>query len=84
MGDGGGVHIEPIIGQINYAFVRSKNRGYQAATNIVVKGFHCLPGVGLVYPNDWIAMATPQLSAEDLAANDKVGEVVGPFEWIPS
>ncbi|MFT3769017.1 MAG: hypothetical protein QM820_26555 [Minicystis sp.] len=82
--DGGGVHQEPIVGQPNYAWVRIKNRGYQAATGIVVKAFHCLPGVGLTYPNDWIAMTTPQLTAPDLPANDSVGQVVGPFEWTPS
>jgi len=50
----------------------------------VVKGFHALPGVGLVYPTDWIAMATPQLTAPNLAAHDAVGVVVGPFKWAPS
>jgi hypothetical protein len=83
-GDGGGVHEEPVIGQTNYAYVRIKNRGYQAASGIVVKAFHCFPGVGLVYPTDWMPMDTPQLSAPDLTANNSVGEVVGPFEWVPS
>jgi zinc metalloprotease ZmpB len=84
VGDGGGVHEEPIVGQTNYAYVRIKNRGYQSATGIVVKGFHCFPGVGLVYPTDWMPMDTPQLTAPDLASNDSVGEIVGPFEWVPS
>ena len=84
IGAGGGTHQEPVVGQINFAYVRIKNRGTQPATNVVVKGFHCLPGVGLVYPTDWIAMATPQLTAPNLAANDSVGVVVGPFKWIPS
>lgn len=84
IGDGGGVHEEPVVGQKNYAYVRIKNRGYQSATGIFVKGFHCFPGVGLVYPTDWMPMDTPQLSAPDLAANDSVGEVVGPFQWVPS
>jgi len=84
VGAGGGVHEEPIVGQTNYAYVRIKNRGYQGATGIVVKGFHCFPGVGLVYPTDWMPMDTPQLTAPDLAASDSVGEIVGPFEWVPS
>jgi len=29
-------------------------------------------------------MATPQLTAPNLAANDTVGVVVGPFNWVPS
>src|SRR5262249_17291539 len=53
-------------------------------TNVVVKGFHALPGVGLEYPTDWLPMSTPQLVAPNLAANDSVGVVVGPFHWVPS
>jgi hypothetical protein len=81
---GGGVHEEPVVSQTNYAYVRIKNRGYQAATGIMVNGFHCLPGVGLTFPNDWTPMTTPQLAAPDLPANDTTGIVVGPFEWKPS
>ena len=72
------------MGQTNFAYVRIKNRGTQAANNVVVKGFHCLPGVGLVYPTDWQPMATPQLNAPNLAAGDNVGVVVGPFKWTPA
>ena len=84
VGDGGGVHEEPVVGQTSFAYVRIKNRGTQSATNILVKGFHCLPGVGLVYPTDWLPMTTPSLTAPNLAAADGVGEVVGPFHWTPS
>jgi len=55
-----------------------------AATNVVVKGFHALPGVGLVFPTDWVAMATPSLNAPNIAANNSVGVIVGPFKWMPS
>ena len=84
IGDGGGVHEDPVTGQTNYAYVRIKNRGFQSATSIAVKAFHCFPGVGLVYPTDWMPMDTPQLSAPDLAANNSLGEIVGPFNWVPS
>lgn len=84
IGDGGGVHEEPVVGSTNYAYVRIKNRGTQTATNVVVKGFHCLPGIGLVYPDDWAPMTTTQLAAPNIAANDSIGVVVGPFEWTPS
>lgn len=83
-GDGGGVHQEPVVGATNYAYVRIKNRGTQTATGIRVKGFHALPGIGLVYPDDWAPMTTAQLSAPNLAAGDSTGVVVGPFEWTPS
>jgi zinc metalloprotease ZmpB len=84
VGDGGGVHQEPVVGQVNFAYVRVKNRGTQVATNVVVKGFHCRPGAGRVYPTDWLAMSTPQLNAPNLAAGDAVGVVIGPFHWTPS
>jgi hypothetical protein len=83
-GDGGGVHEEPIVGETNYAWVRIKNRGTSPATGIVVEGWHCAPGVGLVYPDDWEPMTTASMTAPDLAAGDNVGVVVGPFHWIPS
>ncbi len=82
VGDGGGMHEHPILSQTNYAYVRIKNRGTDTATNIVVKGFHCNPGVGLVYPTDWAAMDTNQLVAADLAPGAEA--VIGPFEWVPS
>ncbi|HEX7979681.1 MAG TPA: hypothetical protein VF461_13825 [Gemmatimonadaceae bacterium] len=84
VGAGGGVHQEPIVGSTNYAYVRIKNRGSRPATNVKVKGFHALPGVGLEYPTDWAPMTTAQLVAPNLAANDAVGVVVGPFKWTPS
>jgi zinc metalloprotease ZmpB len=84
VGDGGGVHEEPVVGATNYAYVRIKNRGTQAATGVMVKGFHCQPGMGLTYPDDWQAMTTVQLGAPNIAAGDAVGVVVGPFEWTPS
>lgn len=83
-GAGGGVHEEPVVGATNYAYVRIKNRGFQAATGVTVKGFHCLPGVGLTFPADWSPMTTPVLAGPNLAAGDMVGQVVGPFLWSPS
>ena len=84
VGAGGGVHQEPIVGKTNFAYVRIKNRGTKAANSVVVRGFHALPGVGLVYPTDWQPMTTPQLNAPSLAAGDNVGVVVGPFKWTPA
>ena len=48
----------------------------------MVRGFHCLPGVGLVYPGDWIAMTTNQLVVPNLPSGAET--IVGPFEWTPS
>lgn len=82
--DGGTAHQQPVVGVTNYAYVKIKNRGTQTATNVVVKGFHCQPASGLVWPNDWQAMATAQLSAPNVAPNNAAEITVGPFEWVPS
>ena len=82
--DGGTTHEEPIVGQTNYAYVNVRNRGSQLATNVVVKGYHCNPGSGLTWPNDWQAMTTAQLSAANVPANNGGTITVGPFSWVPS
>jgi hypothetical protein len=84
LNDGGTAHEEPIVGVTNFAFVTLKNRGTQAATNVIVKAFHARPGIGLVYPNDWQPMTTAQLSAADVPPNSATEVTVGPFEWVPS
>lgn len=82
VGGGGGVHQAPVVGQINYAYVRVKNRGTQAANNVVVRGYSANPGAGLSWPGDWTPMLTPQLSvAAGIPAGGTV--VVGPFKWKP-
>jgi hypothetical protein len=79
--DGGTAHEEPVLGQTNYAYVTVSNRGTQTATGVVVKGFHCQPSAGLVWPNDWQAMSTTQLTAPDIPPGGHV--TVGPFAWTP-
>jgi hypothetical protein len=82
--DGGALHEEPITGQTNFAYVKIKNRGSQAATGVVVKAFHAIPSAGLVYPNDWHAMTTAQLAAPNVAPNNAAEITVGPFQWTPT
>lgn len=82
--DGLTAHENPVVGATNYAYVKIKNRGTQPATNVAVKAFHAQPAAGLVYPNDWQPMTTPQLSAPVVAANNAVEIVVGPFKWTPT
>ncbi|WP_406661464.1 hypothetical protein V7O66_02775 [Methanolobus sp. ZRKC3] len=82
--DGGTTHQEPELGESNYMYVRIKNRGTQAATNVTVRGFHCLPGAGLLWPNDFQAMTTPQIVVGGLGANDTEEKIIGPFEWTPN
>ena len=73
-----------LSGVTNYAYVKIKNRGTHKAGGVVVKAFHANPTIGLVYPTDWQPMATAQLAAPNLAPNNAVEEIVGPFKWKPS
>lgn len=82
--DAGLTHENPVVGATNYAYVKIKNRGTQPANNVVVKAFHADPAAGLVYPNDWHPMTTPQLSAPAVPANNTLEIMVGPFKWTPS
>src|SRR5262249_10416914 len=68
----------------NYAYVKLKNRGTQAATNVVVKAYKANPAAGLSYPIDWTPMNTAQLAAPDVPANNAGEIIVGPFEWVPT
>lgn len=67
----------------NYAYVKIKNRGTSVANNVVVKGYHCKPSAGVLWPNDLQPMTTAQLSAGTLQPNDGEEKTVGPFEWTP-
>jgi hypothetical protein len=79
--DGHTAHQTPIVGRPNYAYVVVKNRGTQAANNVTVRGWHCRPSAGLVWPDDWKPMTTTSLHVPALASGGQV--VVGPFEWHP-
>ena len=53
---------------------------------MTVQGYHCLPGAGLTWPNDFTAMSPagrPHRTAS-VAANNAAEVVVGPFEWVPN
>ncbi|WP_330253408.1 hypothetical protein OG874_02005 [Nocardia sp. NBC_00565] len=80
--DSAQTHEEPWLLRTNYAYCRVRNRGTQTASGVRVKAYHCRPGAGLVWPNDWQAMTTAELTAVDIAPGDEV--TVGPFAWTPS
>jgi hypothetical protein len=79
---GGGVHQHPVVGQVNYAYVRVRNRGTRLAYNVVVRGYSADPGAGLTWPADWIPMSTPQISVT-VGIPPGGSVVVGPFKWTP-
>jgi hypothetical protein len=81
--DGLAAHEEPALGETNYAYVKIKNRGTSVANNVIVKGYHCKPSAGVLWPNDLQAMTTAQLSAGTLQPNNTEEKIVGPFEWTP-
>ena len=80
--DGGLVHQNPVVGVTNHMYVRVKNRGLQFATNVNVAAYHCLPGMGLSFPDDWTAMDTANLPAGNIAPGGET--IVGPFEFVPT
>jgi len=49
---------------------------------VIVRGFHCNPGAGLTWPDDWQAMTTAQIAVPNIPPGGEV--MVGPFAWTPS
>ncbi|MBC7774158.1 MAG: hypothetical protein H7246_01865 [Phycisphaerae bacterium] len=82
--DGIDTHQEPILGATNFAYVKVKNRGGQIANNVTVRGFHCLPGAGLTWPNDFEEMTYTGTAIGTLNPNSTQEKTVGPFEWLPN
>ena len=81
--DGGLTHQNPLVGFKSYMYVRVKNRGLLPAQNVRVDAYHALPGTGLAFPDDWMAMDTPTLSAPGpLAPGGSV--ILGPFRFVPT
>lgn len=76
-------HETPVTTVTNYVYVRVKNRGSQMANNVVVRGFHCRPSTGLVWPDDWQAMTTAQINVAG-GVTPGATVTVGPFEWTPT
>jgi hypothetical protein len=77
-------HQNPVPGNTNYAYVKIKNRGTAVANNVIVRGYHTMPGAGLLWPDDFEPLATAQLSAGSLGANNTQEKTVGPFQWTPT
>lgn len=82
--DGGEAHQNPVPGRANFAYVRLRNRGSKAASNLKVRAFHQKPGAGTVWPNDFEPLQTAALALAGTLAPDKAqARVAGPFTWIP-
>ncbi|MES9841691.1 MAG: choice-of-anchor D domain-containing protein [Candidatus Thiodiazotropha endolucinida] len=81
--DSGGAHQDPVIGT-NYAYVRVKNRGSSIANLVNVRGFHCKPLAGHVWPTEFKPMDTPEIGAPSIQPNDGEEIIVGPFAWVPN
>jgi hypothetical protein len=82
--DGLAGHQEPALGKANYAYVKIGNRGTSVARHVIVKGYHCKPSAGVLWPKDLRPLATPQLPAGTLRPNNAQEKTVGPFEWTPA
>jgi zinc metalloprotease ZmpB len=64
--------------------VKIKNRGSEAATNVVVRAFHSRSAAGRHFPDDWQPMTTAQIAAANVPPKSSGEILVGPFEWVPS
>lgn len=80
--DGGLTHQQPLVGVTNFMYVRVKNRGLQTASGVNVAAYHCLPGTGLAFPDEWIPMDTPNLSGGFIPPSGET--IVGPFDFVPT
>jgi zinc metalloprotease ZmpB len=81
--DGNAEHQTPLMRHVNHAYVKIKNRGTKTANGIVVRGYHCRPSAGLVWPDDLRPMKT--LTFTIPGSIPPGGQVIaGPFEWKPN
>ncbi|HDR7848900.1 hypothetical protein [Bacillus toyonensis] len=80
--DGGKTHQDPIVGRPNYMYVRVKNRGKMAANNVIVKAYSSNPSSGLLWPDHWSPMDTPQLTSSESIPSGS-NSIIGPFTWTP-
>ena len=84
--DGLAGHQEPAgFCATNYAYVKIKNRGTSVANDVIVRGFHCKPSAGLVWPNDLQPMSTQDFQEPGtLQPNNTEEKTIGPFSWTPT
>ncbi|MDJ0716814.1 MAG: hypothetical protein QNJ54_21795 [Prochloraceae cyanobacterium] len=81
--DGLEVHQNPIQGTTNYAYVKIRNRGTKTANGVMVRGFHCKPTAGILWPTDLQPFLTPEITVGTINGNNTEEKIVGPFKWIP-
>ena len=82
--DSGTAHEQAVPGVVNYAYVKIKNRGLRKAQNVRVRGYHCRPLAGVLWPHDLQPMTTAELTAGTLAPHNGEEKIVGPFAWTPN
>lgn len=84
-GGGPGDHAEPPVNATAYLYTRVKNRGSGGSGPVTVRAFHCAPGIGLVWPNDWVEMDTTMVvQPANIVPGAGSGVIVGPFTWTPT
>ena len=81
--DGVDVHQNPVLGITNFAYVKIKNRGTATANGVVVRGFHCKPTAGLLWPTDLQPFTTPEIGVGTINGNNSEEKIVEPFKWTP-
>lgn len=83
--DGQAGHQNAIENQVNYAYVRVRNRGTQASNTVTVRAYHSLPGAGLTWPVDFVEMGPAGgLTVASIPGGNTLDRLVGPFQWTPN
>jgi hypothetical protein len=79
-------HVEPTVNATAHLYVRVKNRGTGAGGSgaVTVRAFHCAPGMGLTWPEDWVPMDIPSITVPNVLPGAANSVVVGPFDWVPT
>ena len=80
--DGNESHQAPLVGAVNHAYVRVRNRGTQPAGNVVVRAYQTKADAADLWPTHWKPMSTALLTVPGGVLSG--GNVVaGPFNWTP-
>ena len=81
--DGAAEHQQPVAGQLNFLYVRIRNRGPSDADNVVVNAYVTSDGGQRLWPDQWTALNPAPVAAMDVIAPH--GEsIVGPIHWTPA
>ncbi|GEM_PF-2248221 len=75
-------HQAPINNTPNYLYVRVHHRGSQAAAGFSVKAYHCDPGTGMIWPDNFDLIGVLPVPLP-VPPDNMTTTRIGPFIWTP-